>query len=173
MFRFVVIAVLAFGLFAGFMYFQMFKEADRFMNRVQIEGLEAFDTRNGLRSIEETVRKIAEEEMIILAPAGLEVKVAPTAKARAVAATGVAPPVSGSEAIVVTASFKVSRSIFSQTFTRTASKTLHNPVPAASGRSSGRSSGGGMTGGVNMSRPTRDVNSHRQSVKRAVGGHNP
>lgn len=168
MFRFVVILVLLFGLFAGLMYFQMYKQADRFMHRVQIEALEAFDSRDGFKSIEDTVRKIAAEEQVKLDRNSPKVEVEDTAKARAAAMVGVAPARAGSEQIVVTATFKIERAIFSQTFTRSAAKVLSGAPVGNRGRSSG-----GFTGGVNVSRPSRDVGSHRRSINNAVSGKNP
>jgi len=168
MFRFVVILVLVFGLFAGLMYFQMYKQADRFISRVQLEALEAFDSRAGFNSIEEKVREIAAEEKVTLDRNSPEIEITDSARARAVAMVGAAPPRAGSEQIVVTATFKVERAIFSHTYTRTASKVLSGAPVGGGGRQSG-----GFTGGVNMSRPSRDIGSHRQSINKAVGGRNP
>lgn len=165
MFRLVVIVALVAVLFTGLSYFNMYKQADRFMLRIERDVLALYDRRNSLDTIDQSVRQIAKQEGINLTENGLKVRLAPVNSLGA----ALAAPESSSEAIEVVATFKLERSIFSGNYTRRVIKYLTD-APAGS---SSYSSGGFSGGGVNLSSPTRDIQSHRNSVGRAVRGENP
>ena len=167
MFRLVVFVVAALALFTGFAYFQIYQEAGKFTNRIQLEALELFDRRDGLDFVTETVKKIAESENIELVPGKLNVRMIATTDHQAASLVDIAVPDTGKETLAVTTTFKIKRSFVSQTFTRSATKVM-----TGADRRATRSSGG-FSSGVNISRPTRDINSHRQTIKRAVSGKNP
>jgi uncharacterized membrane protein len=168
MFRLLVVIILCLALFTGFVYYNMSKQADRFMTRIQREVLELFDRRAGLDPVKEAVQQIADEENIAIQPRDISVQIVPTTSSHAAAAVGMAAVDSAGEAIEVTVDFTVEQYLFSRTFTRKAAKQLKGMPAGGSSHSAG-----GFTGGVNLSHPTRDVHSHRQSVDRAVRGKNP
>lgn len=168
MFRLLIVIILCVALFTGFVYYNMSKQADRFMTRIQREVLELFDRREGLDPVKEAVQQIAREDNITIHPADITVQIVPTTSSHAAAAVGMAAVGSAGEAIEVTVDFTVGQYFYSHTFSRKASKQLKGMPAGGSTHSTG-----GFTGGVNLSHPTRDVHSHRQSVDRAVRGKSP
>ena len=163
MFKIVVIVALAAVLFTGLTYFNMTKHADRFMVRIEREVVALFDRRDGLGSIEESVMRIAKEEGIALAKEDLTVRIAPINSLGA----AMSAPESSTEAIEVVTRFRLERYVFSGNYTRRVIKYL---TGAPSGSQS--YSSGGFSSGVNMSSPSRDIQSHRDSIGRAVRGEN-
>ena len=167
MFRLVMVIVLCFALFTGFAYFYMSKQADRFMDRIQHEALELFDRRAGLDSVKDAVQRIAREQKVEIHPNDIKVQIVATTDSPAAAVVGMAAAMdSVGEAIEVAVNFTVRQFIYSHTFSRKTSKQLK-------GTATGGRSHGGYSGGFDVSRPTRDVHSHRQSVERAVSGQSP
>ena len=167
MFRLVMVIVFCFALFTGFAYFYMSKQADRFMDRIQHEVLELFDRRSGLEPVSDAVQRIAREQKIEIYPNDIKVKIVATTSSPAAAVVGMAAAVdSAGEAIEVVVDFTVRQFIYSHTFSRKTAKQLKGVAAGSRPQS-------GFTGGFDVSRPTRDVHSHRQSVERAVSGQNP
>ena len=164
MFKLVVILVIVAVIFTGLSYYNMAKRADRFMIRIEREVLALFDRRDGLDSVKQSVMRVAGEEKIKLEADDLEVRIVPISSL----GSALAAPDNSTEAIEVAATFPLEQSIFSGKYTRRVIKYLS----AASGGSQSYSSGG-FPMDVNMSHPTRDVQSYRDSVGRAVAGQNP
>ena len=164
MFKIVIILVIVAVIFTGLSYYNMTKRADRFMLRIERDVVALYDRRDGLQSIEQSVLRIAGEEGIKLEKDDLKVRLAPVNSLGA----ALAAPDNSTEAIEVVATFPLEQSIFSANYTRRVIKYL-GAAPAGSQSYSS----GGFTGGVNMSHPTRDVQSYRDSVGRAAAGQNP
>lgn len=164
MFKLVVILVIVAVIFTGLSYYNMAKRADRFMIRIDREVLSVYDRRDGLDSIKQSVIKLAGEEKIQLEAGDMEVRIVPVNSL----GSALAAPDNSTEAIEVAATFPLEQSIFSGTFKRRVIKYL-SATPAGSQSYSS----GGFPMDVNMSHPTRDVQSYRDSVGRAVAGQNP
>ena len=151
-------------------YFQMYQHADRVNTRIEREALALFDRAQGMNSIENKVKEILKDENVDLADNGLNLEIINSVRTHAADMVGIARPNSGAKSVLVTTTFKTHRFIFSHTYTRKAKKDLYGKNDRA-GDSRGRSS---APFGVNMgSQPSRDVGSHRSSVKKAVGGRMP
>jgi len=168
MFKLIVVIFVAVSLFAGFTYFMIYQQSIKFTTRIQQEALDLFDRRDGLGFVEGKVKEIAKSENIKLIPDKLVIKYIEPANHQAAAAVGVMAPDTGKETLLVTTTFTISRSFISKTFTRSAKKLM----TGADRRPGSHKSAAGF-GGVNLSRPSRDIGSHRKSIKRAVGGRNP
>ncbi len=150
---FIMLALGGFALFATLTFFRMGTHADQFVTRVEREALATYDTNYGPDSLREKVMTIAREERIPIADDDLEIKQT--------------NPSGSSLLVEIVFRFKMKKTVVSRTFEKTASRTFrgqsqgHNRLPP-----------GFSTGSVNTSSPSRDINSHRQTIGRAAAGKN-
>lgn len=170
MFKFVVIGLVVFGLLASLSFFHMYQQADRVNQRIEREALGLFDVRAGVDSIRDAVEKIAREEKVTFINDGLKCEIVASTRARVSNMAGLAQPNSGTEAAVVTSTFKCKRFCFFWTYTRIAKRTLFGSNDRAPSQ---RSTGQGFRPGVNLPGPGRDINSHRKTINRAAQGQMP
>jgi len=153
----IIIFILFLALISIFNYVRLSHRADEFMDRVEKEVLARYDRKQALDSMKPMILDMAVESGISLEDDDLSVRFLnpgePGASARG-------------EVVTLQASFNVEWVFLKKRFDQERRREFTNNQPrrAPSDR--------GFQVGVNVSRPSRDVGSHRKTIDRAKSGQN-
>jgi len=151
----IVIAVLCFGLVTVFNYVRLSQRADSFMDRIGKEALGRHDRNMGLGPLKPVILNMAQDAGINLYEDDITIRFLDPSDLHAS---------TQGDVVEVAASFDVNWIFLKKHFQKTATREFKNGSP---GRTP---SDRGFQIGVNVSRPSRGMKSHRDTIDRAKTG---